>query len=390
MKGLFTLIVSILYSFSLAGQSVLTFEPEYVRFNNGEPLPAEETFAVRGPLPDKVSRVEFNIFDERDKHKKKPVYQNSWRKSQLTGTASTFYIPVNQKLRGNRNYDIQLIYFSPVSSAHNDALQNSLVNYLETYLREHTVVTPEQIKLRKKPGEMLHDLNGIVRNSLKEYRMLEGESFEGFSDLVQAKLESLHKNRLRQVDKLFGSEEEPVTKIEYYNQQLSEMRELIAFEVQNLFQNNLQRVTEKVILDDYPTEETRTILTLHAGYGGIFLNGPIRSLNYVSGPYAGISFPLGNKAFASKFWYNTSLVAGVYMNKMEANEDRIVSGPIVRRPVYAGLSYKVFEFVRLTAGATILENEETSTSPENNGNTVYLRPFIGLQANFKLWLDLAR
>jgi len=66
---------------------------------------------------------------------------------------------------------------------------------------------------------------------------------------------------------------------------------------------------------------------------------------------------------------------------------------IVGRPVYLGLDYKLFEFVRFNAGAAFLEKTEMIVSGAEAGQTntkAFIRPFVGLSARIDLSIGFGK
>ena len=58
------------------------------------------------------------------------------------------------------------------------------------------------------------------------------------------------------------------------------------------------------------------------------------------------------------------------------------TGPIFKVPAYAALGYRAFQFIRINAGVTVLENTAQSS--------VKVYPFIGISAELNLSLRLAK
>ena len=125
-------------------------------------------------------------------------------------------------------------------------------------------------------------------------------------------------------------------------------------------------------------------LAINAGYAGIYKSGGVSDLEYYSGPFAGISFPLGNRVHNSNFLSNTSISAGIFLQNFETPELNKVSGPVIGLPMYISAGYRVLRFIRLQAGATILEETDHIT----DSKSVYLKPFLGISIEFQMWIGL--
>jgi hypothetical protein len=141
---------------------------------------------------------------------------------------------------------------------------------------------------------------------------------------------------------------------------------------------------DEITILDYPTENLINTLAINAGYAGIYKSGGVSDLEYYSGPLVGISFPLGNRVYASDFLSNTSISAGVFLKNFETLELNKVSGPVLGLPIYISAGYRVLKFIRLQAGATILEETDHIT----DSKSVYLKPFVGISLEFQMWIGL--
>lgn len=136
-------------------------------------------------------------------------------------------------------------------------------------------------------------------------------------------------------------------------------------------------------VSNYPTEKKPNTLPLNFGYGSIPIKRSLSSTEYLHGPYAGLSLPLGNKTF-TKFLGNASFSTGVFLQNFESSQGDIISGELVGLPVYAGLGYRMFQVFRLNVGAVMLNFEQANTSMSNT----YIQPFAGISLEFNLWLGL--
>jgi hypothetical protein len=361
----------------------VTFNIEQSNFGNGAPLPSEESFAVTGPIGQDIMLVSFSIYSENDGVEDSPLFENFWKESFASDGGSSFYIPVSYKLKGGDEYNISISYYKKIEQDEYDYIAQSLNIYLGAYIDQHTQLSDDKIKLLKRPSEMVSDLNDIVNSAISNYRVENSYRFKGFSDLVLSNLEAIKKNKL-------DEDKDGQVRADYFVKTIENLKGLLNYEVANHLNHGLYTLSETRFIKEYPTEKTRNIITLHAGYGGVYFDGKIDDLSYDNGGFAGITFPLGKKAFASKFWSNTAFVVGVYFSNFEDENDQEISGPIIQRPLYVGLGYKIFEFVRLTGGVTFLEAEETAGEFDNLGSNVFIRPFIGLQADLNFWADFSR
>ncbi|MGB3619597.1 MAG: hypothetical protein WBA12_15870 [Catalinimonas sp.] len=370
-KALLSLLLFLLASAApaVAQNSTVVFNYERSQFNDNQPLPAGTYFTLTGEVPPTASMVELNIYPEEANMDKTPLYTNFW-KGVISGQSQTFSLPVNYKLRDDTPYDFVLLYYRPVTRPELDTVQSKLNQFLDAYVDQG--LQRGRISLKRGPGEMINDLNSIVNSSLRYYRSRRGIPFQGFSDLTR--------DKIRQVQKMKRGDGEA---------EAEELKSLVRAEISAYVTDDLVVVADRRYVDNYPTERTRNILTLHAGYGGVYLDGDLDNLSYGSSFKAGLTLPLGQRAYASKFWTNTSIVAGFFVENFDGEEGK-VSGPIFRRPTYVGLGYNVFEFVSVTGGVTFLEDGDTAGGLDQLNNRVFLRPFLGLNINIDLWADFSR
>ncbi len=171
----------------------------------------------------------------------------------------------------------------------------------------------------------------------------------------------------------------------YAAQYLAELNDILAAEIaQYLSPNMLVRVDEK-IFRNYPTEKTANTIPINVGYGAISLSKGLPNQEFAYSPYVGLSFPLGNRTFA-RFMNNMSISTGVFVSgKMENTLNEKISGPLAERPVYVGLGYNFFRFIRLNAGGTFITTEQLGGTNVNS-----FQPFVGLSAEFNLWLGFGK
>src|SRR5690606_27132574 len=130
----------------------------------------------------------------------------------------------------------------------------------------------------------------------------------------------------------------------------------------------------------YPTEKKPFHLPLNVGYSGTYFSGDFNNLEYDTAPFVGLSFPLGNRKF-TKFLGNASLSTGVLLNNLVNGQNQEISGPLIGRPIYAGLGYTMFRVLRFNAGAVL-----TSSESNNDTENLSFYPFVGFSLEFNLWL----
>ena len=364
-----------------AQKPTVTFDYERSSFNMDQPLPAEEYFFITGEISEAVSMVEI-IFQPGKRNKDYVLYQNLWKRS-FNDTKQSFLLPINYRLRGNTEYDITINYYRPATSQEIRNLQAAIFSELDTYIDQSIVLSKKRIRLIKGVSSMISDMNAIVSAALTYYRNNNNIQFEGFSNIVQDKLKIVTSNPLRRDSTLVAGRAT----------QVRELKSMVRAEIANLLNTGFAVLANSRFVDGYLTERAQNMLTVHVGYGGVFLNEKVENLNTGSSGMAGLTLPLGKRAFAPRLMSNSAVILGFYFRDFDNDNGVKVSGPIFGKPIYAGLGYKVYEFIRLSAGVTFLENKADSNNngtPIDIDNTLYLRPFIGITADINFWASLSR
>ncbi|PSR57011.1 hypothetical protein AHMF7605_27760 [Adhaeribacter arboris] len=387
--SLFLLIVSLPV---VAQYKTVVFNYERAYFDDGQPLPAENKFIISGEASANVEIVEVKIYHSPN-IKKSPFYQNTWEK-RATSPPATFTLPVNQPLRGNQEYTLVLNYYSKASEEQQQQLIAQINSALGAYIDQSYQMERSSITMLQHPKTMRSDLNAIVQQGLSLHRNQINYSFEGFSDLVYQKLKQLGELNLRKASfNIFAKKDENTrtVKLRYAQDQIAALKLMINQEVAQYAGVQLYALTDSKKITDYVTEKTKNALALNVGYGGAYYSGTFDNLSYDAAPYAGISLPFGKAPFVSPFWAKTSISTGVFLQNLKFGPGNVATGPLVHRPVYVALGYRVLPFIRLNAGATVLQNKLTSsTSTDLNLDKVYIRPFVGLSMEINLWLNLNR
>jgi hypothetical protein len=389
-----TLFVFLLCSFGLLAQyEAVVFDYSNAYFNNGQPLKAESYLLFSGAIAREVSRVEINIFKAKSS-KKYPLYTNTWKNMYGSGEGA-FSITCNYKLRGNSDYDFVFNYFRPITADEKEKLRATIEQSLDSYLHESFTTRGKKVKSFISNKFIIRDMNKIVWQTLTHYRNDSEIMFVGFSDMVGRALKNLSGRRLR--DNEAGNlsskagnknENKAEAKANLYESRLGDVRKLVVQEIAQVLDMKLLIKVDTRTVEDYPTTSTPNILAVNVGYGAVYLDEKgINDINYVKSPYAGLSFAMGNSAFSSRFWTNSSLSVGAFVNNFTDAQNNELTGPIFGRPYYVGYGYRLFRFIRLNAGAVFLEDK---TTPSNNDllNSFQIRPFVGVSMEINLWLGL--
>ncbi len=367
---------------------VLQYERNY--FNQGQPLPAESYIILSGAIRTDIEMVEVDILRpvKRDKEQNPPLYSSAWKRS-FSNKGESFEVPINFKLRGNNEYDVILRTFRMASKKEKENLRIEIQNALNSYVEGIVSIEKRRLDFSKPTGAIIEDLNDIVLAGTQFYRNKINFNFPGFSDIVANKLQQLNNAKLKRgiitiaPDKF---EEKQDAKRIYFEKLVGELKTAINAEIGQLINSDLLVLDDLKEIRDYPSEQTKNILSINAGYGGVYFDGGLRDLSYDHAPYLGLSFPFGNSAISRPFWSNTSFSVGAFVTNFEDENGTEVTGPIFQRPYYLGLGYKAFQFIRINAGATFLEEKREEF--DFNINEVRIKPFVGVSAEINLWLGL--
>ena len=393
MKTFYTLLFLLLFSCPLFAQyETVVFNYDRTYFNEGQPLPAESNMMLTGEAGRRVGLVEVAIYDSPDTDEE-PLYRNFWKKGPSSAD-SRFTLPINYPLRGNEKYTIVLNYYEPVSARQQQLLLRQLTTALDAYIDQSFVVNKSNVELRKHPKSMRGDMNAIVNQGLGLYKNQINYEFNGFSDIVLDKLkqiDELELNRARWNILSREGEDKRALRLKYAQEQIEALKAMVSQEVAQYANTQLLVLTDSKKITDYATEKTRNVIAINLGYGGVYYSGNFDNFSSATAPYAGISIPLGKAPFSAAFWSRSSISAGVFLKNLEFGEDNVATGPVVKRPVYVALGYSALPFVRINAGATVLQSDQGSNSISDfNVDRVYVRPFVGLSLELNFWANLSR
>ncbi|HEX8530054.1 MAG TPA: hypothetical protein VF646_08515, partial [Cytophagales bacterium] len=311
-----------------------------------------------------------------------------WKRTAFS-QGNNFQVPITQKLKSDNEYDIRIVYYKTTTDTGRAQLKEQLVGFLDAYVDQAVVVEKNKIRLNTPVAKMVKQLNQVVKRGISYYDNRSAIAFPGFSDLVASTL-----NNLRNKDITPGKYFEPDSaaskqgrKYNYAAGQINALKELVHSEVASVLNTDLAGLYDSKTIHSYRTEKVTNILTLNAGYGAAYLKGGANDLSYGSGFTAGVSFPLGSRIFPSRFFTRTTFSAGIFFNNFKNGDGQTLSGPVVGLPIYAGLGYSLIDFLRLTAGAVVLQNK--GTAPDGISlQSVQVRPYVGLSLDLNLWLGI--
>lgn len=388
--SLFTLILLFLVTFPIAAQYAgVVHDPARNLLHEGQALPAEQKWSITGPVAPHIGLVEVRVFE--DAAMERPFATSRWERSTWSSAVS-YNVPMEQLLRGNHKYTIEIGSYEAINDTATEAVATLMENYLHAYLDENVEFSSNRTRTKKPVAQMVQEMDLVVERGLGEYRNRLGKPFPGFSQLVEDQLRGLNDTRLSAARfnvKRKKDDTERDNRITFARQSLTSMKELVDSEVRMHLARETMVLRDRAVFTDQATERTMNTLAVNLGYGGIYNSGSTDDLSYGQAPYAGLSFPLGNRAFASRFMSNSSLSAGVFLQNTKDENDLEVSGPLVGRPLYLAYGYRLFHMVRLNAGYTLLQKD----APRIDGGTntvVYGSPFIGISLELNLWLGFGK
>lgn len=366
----------------------VTYDFKKNTFDNDFNLPSEERFTITGFIDSNIVLVELEIYQGTNKKGEINDYYSTYWLKDKSDNGNQFYLSVKSPLRQNDKYDFNLRFFRLLNEEEVDYTKNSVLTSLQNYLVSTARTNSRGLELDNTPAEIQKEMNRIVSEGLKKYRTRTLESFPGFSDILVKQLTdfgNVSGGRAKSVrnDENNSLEEEYVNKIASILLQ-SEL------ELEQYFNNEILVLSETKNVQNHPTEKQRNIVAINGGYGGAWFSGNLNNFNYGHAPYVGLSFPLGKKAFSSRFWSNTSLSTGVFVLNFKDANGTTIKGPIIQRPFYVALGYKFFRFLRFNAGAVLLEKKEDGDTEFINTDKIFVRPFVGLSLELNFWADFAK
>ncbi|ERM84509.1 hypothetical protein P872_25470 [Rhodonellum psychrophilum GCM71 = DSM 17998] len=383
MNKIFTLTLIVFFGAASAFAQI-----KYVNFdvvgntvNEGNPMPAEEPFYIKGTLPQGIEFVKVKVFESGKSPSKGDEY--SW-KTAFEFKVNQYELFVSKPLKSNDSYDLEFQYFQKADEAQMESVKSAVNMNLASYIRSSFEVTGSGIKSFRSDQVMITQMNQILKDALEDYRHFLGRDFSGFSDLVRQKLAQKDKMKLRRAKfNILGKNKDDNSKAVYAEQYLEELVETVTAEADQYLAKSLMALVDVRTITNYPTEKKPGTLPINFGYGAFAIKRSLADTEYFNGPYLGLSFPLGNKVF-QKFLGNASFSTGVFLNNFNSSQGDRITGPLVNLPIHAGLGYKMFRVLRLNAGAVLLNFEEADTKLKTN----YIQPYVGVSLEINLWMGL--
>lgn len=379
-----------LATLSNAQYKAVSFDYEKVVFGENQPLPAEAHIMLQGETKANISLVEIDIYEPKGKNKGIPLYTSQWKRS-TDNDGTRFMLPINYKLKGSSEYDLEIKYYTPLPIKEKELLAQQLHTHLHAYLEQVIGLHKNSISLEQNERQIIRSLNKIVHKGLDMYRNRTSTDFEGFSDMIKQKFKQISSTNLAKGKLLFQKESSDEAKSAYRTKLLTELKTMISSELNQYFNLEWYKMIDNKYIDNYSTEQSKRTIAIQAGFGGVYLSSTGTNVAIGASPYVGFAFPL-SKRTSNKFRFlnNLSINLGVFLMDMQGPNNSIVSGPIFKRPTYIGLSYKIFRFIHINAGAAFLEDATTAGQFNGIEKNVYIRPYIGISAQIDLWMDFSK
>ncbi len=373
MKKIFLLLAALAIStFTFAQMQTLLLNSKYLQFDNGRELPAEQAFIINTDVLGTVDLVKMELSNSPLKQNKL-LNESTWVRKENDKTTVAI-LPNYFKLKSGNTYNFRFLYFRKMKETERQQITKMLGTTVQAFLRTNIEFKGNKYLFKNSPKDIYASMNSLLSETMVNYETRRGSTAPKWSGIIENMLYTMAKSKVttdtsgkEMMDNAF------VVLLKQVNNETAMLANTYEYTVQDV-----------VSIMDYPTEKTMNTLSLNIGYAGIYNSGDFTNLDYYSGPYLGISFPLGNRAFNSNFWSKASLSAGIFLTDFETSNSIKISGPIVKKPLYFGAGYKVFKFLRLQAGATVLEE----TNLLSGGKSVYMKPFVGLSMEFQLWLGV--
>lgn len=388
LKGLFFFVL-ILSQVNLEAQNKqVLLDPSKRNINQGDPLPSQSSFNIQVPVTEMTGIVQVKVY--KGSRSSDEIDASTWTRPQRF-TESLADLPVNVRLKTNSTYGFEVTIYDLLDDSERTSLREIVHQNLRNYLDATIEANSRGLELDKNATRVVQDLNTVVRRSLLYYKNTQQREFEGFSDVVKLKIQQVSRARLSNAkynvvpnpaDSMISADE---VKAQYAGQLMQELEQVVLNEADNYLNLDFVKLADNFAINNRATERAQTVLPLFIGYGGVYLGGSFNNLQSDNQVYAGLSFPLG-KGNESHFG-RTSFILGLFLNNLKDGQGNTITGPIIDRPVLAGLGFRIYDFIHLNAGAVATSTEKQSLTDIKTQN-IRIQPFIGLNATLNLWLGL--
>ena len=392
MRSLLTITLCMCFfsQYITAQDKLVLLEPQKRKINQGSPLPVQTPFTIQVPAGANMGIIKVNVF--KGSRTDNVIERASWtRPAQFNGDFAE--LPVNIQMRSGTRYGFDVKMFALLSDSEKVALTEIIHRSLSNYLDATIEAGSKNFTLLKAPGQIVQDMNSIVKRSLFYYQNTQQRGFEGFSDIITLKVQQIGKIKLSDAEynvRKPGQDtvlQETDIKALYAKQVSSELQQAVFTEVDNYLSLDFVKPYDAFVIVNRETEKSQTVLPLFVGYGGVYLSGDVDNLEYDSQPYVGLSFPIGRGN--ETHYGRTSFIVGMFLRNFKDGDGQTITGPIVNKPLFAGLGFRIYDFINLNAGMAATSTQKQTLSNFKTEN-VQLKPFVGLNAQFNLWLGLGK
>ncbi|HZG23673.1 MAG TPA: hypothetical protein VEZ17_03785, partial [Chitinophagaceae bacterium] len=310
-----------------AQKKSILLEPQTRKINQGDPLPTQSNFDIQVPVSSQTGIIRVNVF--KGNNSSDVIQTNVWTRP-VNFTGEFAELPFDVRLKNNSKYGFDVLIYTLLSDTEKVALNELVHQGLINYLNASMEATSKGIDVEKDAERLVNDLNAVVRKSLTWYRNTQQRQFEGFSDIVKLKIQQIERARLNNAkfnvvrnsgDSLLTQEE---VKARYANRLMDEVQQVVLGEVDNYLSLDFVKLSDSFVIPNRITERAQTVLPLFVGYGGVYLGGSLKNLEYDSQPYAGLSFPLGRGT--ESHYGRTSFILGIFLSNLKDAAGGTVTG----------------------------------------------------------------
>jgi hypothetical protein len=371
------IIIGLLFSHvvAFAQKPIINLDLKSKNFNNGSDLPAEKNFDISINTNGAVDFIKAEFYRKLEKDQ---FYNSTWQRGngELNSVA---ILPVNIKLKSATSYAFRIKSYRNLTQSDKLKIASQISLSSKNFIESSIIRTEKGYEFKMREDRLLENLNALLASSLSSLEVSFGKKTNKYSVILKVMINNLE-------DTKFKSLIQDSTDVGFKNA-LNAISNQVDNELINVINSYSYVLTDVVEIDSYNTEKTMNFLSLNAGYGGVYKSGSYSNVNYFDGFFAGVSFPLANYALSNSFISKTSFSAGVFFNNFDIDNNSYLTGPVVGRPLYAALGYRFLNFVKVSAGTTILQEENRLLNTTGN---VQFKPFVGLGIELDLWLGLKK
>ena len=360
---------------SFAQKPIINLNLKTKNFNNGMELPAEKNFDISINTSENVDFINLKFFKKLDKEE---FYSTTWQRTVgVFGSSAT--LPVNIKLKSSTSYAFKVKSYRNLTKNDKLKIASQISVSSKNFIESCIIRTEKGYDFKMNEDRLMEHINDILSSGLSGLEVSFGERSSKYSDILRIMLKNLKDDKFRNM-KVDSADLG-------FKSALNAISNQVDNELINIINSYNYVLIDVVEIDSYDTEKTMNFLSLNAGYGAVYQSGNYSNVNYFDGFFAGVSFPLANYALSNSFISKTSFSAGVFFNNFKIDNNNYLTGPIVGRPLYAALGYRFLNFVKVSAGTTILQEENKLLNTTGN---VEFKPFVGLGIELDLWLGLKK